>query len=88
MPDLSTLRFATFFPKEQPVTGSASGLNINHCFSGAPLEGYHVAIRDVRRTMWIQVGMVGADVTRLQIKELHVSPCPCSQTDRGARSSD
>ena len=54
----------------------------NYCFSGAPLEGYDVAIRDARRTMWIQVGMVGADVTRLQIKELHVS-LPCARGGGG-----
>ena len=47
-----------------------------------------MAIRDVRRTMWIQVGMVGADVTRLQIKELHVSQPPCSQTEQGAKSGE
>jgi len=61
-------------PLEMRSTGPHSLLvewGIPESDGGAPLEGYHVAIRDARRTMWIQVGMVGADVTRLQIKDLH-----------------
>ncbi|KAK7082946.1 hypothetical protein SK128_021397 [Halocaridina rubra] len=37
---------------------------------GAPLQGYIIAIRDIKRTMWIEVGQVGANFTRLHIKEL------------------
>ncbi|KAB7504825.1 Titin [Armadillidium nasatum] len=37
---------------------------------GAPLLGYIIAIRDTKRTMWIEVGQVDANFTRLHIKEL------------------
>ncbi|XP_031619547.1 titin-like isoform X4 [Contarinia nasturtii] len=37
---------------------------------GAPLEGYNIAIRDMKRTMWIEVGRVSADVQRFQIRDL------------------
>lgn len=37
---------------------------------GSPITGYVVAAKDARRTMWMQVGKVEADVHRLQIKDL------------------
>lgn len=37
---------------------------------GAPLEGYNIAIRDIKRTMWIEVGRVAADTQRFQIRDL------------------
>lgn len=37
---------------------------------GAPLEGYNIAIRDLKRTMWIEVGRVGPDTQRFQIRDL------------------
>lgn len=37
---------------------------------GAPLQGYTIAIRDVRKTMWMEVGRVRADVHKLTIKDL------------------
>lgn len=40
---------------------------------GAPLEGYKIAIRDVKKTMWMEVGHVSADVQKLTIKDLQVS---------------
>lgn len=39
---------------------------------GAPLEGYDIALRDARRTMWMQVGQVRADQQRLIVKDLQV----------------
>lgn len=37
---------------------------------GAPLEGYNIAIRDSKRTMWIEVGRVTADTLKFNIKDL------------------
>ena len=37
---------------------------------GSPIIGYVIAARDARRTMWMEVGKVDADVHRLQIKDL------------------
>lgn len=34
------------------------------------MEGYNIAIRDLKRTMWIEVGRVGADTQRFQIRDL------------------
>ena len=41
---------------------------------GAPLEGYKVAVRDAKRHMWMEVGRVAADVQKLKVQELAVSP--------------
>lgn len=40
---------------------------------GAAIEGYIVAVRDSRKTMWMEVGQVGADTTRLIVKDMQVS---------------
>lgn len=37
---------------------------------GSPITGYVIAARDAKRTMWMEVGKVEADVHRLQIKDL------------------
>lgn len=37
---------------------------------GAPLEGYKIAIRDARKTMWMEVGRVSADIQKLNIRDL------------------
>lgn len=37
---------------------------------GAPLEGYNIAIRDLKRTMWIEVGRVPADVQKFNVRDL------------------
>lgn len=37
---------------------------------GAPLLGYNIAIRDEKKTMWMEVGRVGADVQKFNIKDL------------------
>ena len=39
---------------------------------GSPLESYCVALRDTRRTMWIEVGHVSAERQRLVVKDLQV----------------
>lgn len=38
---------------------------------GAPLEGYNIAIRDVKKTMWMEVGRVPAGVQKFHIRDLH-----------------
>jgi len=37
---------------------------------GAPLEGYKIAIRDAKKTMWMEVGRVNADIQKLNIRDL------------------
>jgi len=39
---------------------------------GAPLLGYNIAIRDEKKTMWMEVGRVDADVQKFNIKDLQV----------------
>lgn len=34
------------------------------------MEGYNIAIRDSKRTMWIEVGRVTADTQKFHIKDL------------------
>jgi len=40
---------------------------------GAPLQGYTIAIRDIKKTMWMEVGRVKPEVQKLNIKDLQVS---------------
>lgn len=40
---------------------------------GAPIEGYIIAVRESTKTMWIEVGHVGAENTRLVVKDLQVT---------------
>lgn len=37
---------------------------------GAPLESYKIAIRDAKKTMWMEVGRVSADIQKLNIRDL------------------
>jgi hypothetical protein len=37
---------------------------------GAPIEGYVIAIRDMKKTMWMEVGQVNHDVQKLTVREL------------------
>lgn len=39
---------------------------------GAPLQGYNIAIRDEKKTMWMEVGRVNSDVQKFNIKDLQV----------------
>lgn len=64
-------------PPTAPLEVRAIGVNtsifewgIPESDGGAPLEGYNIAIRDLKRTMWIEVGRVGADTQRFQIRDL------------------
>lgn len=40
---------------------------------GSPLTGYAIAIRDIKKTMWMEVGRVEASIQKLTIRDLHVS---------------
>lgn len=37
---------------------------------GAPLEGYKIAIRDIKKTMWIEVGHTQMDVQKFNLRDL------------------
>ncbi|CAD6240006.1 GSCOCG00002463001-RA-CDS [Cotesia congregata] len=37
---------------------------------GSPLEAYKIAIRDTKKTMWIEVGRVNADIQKLNVRDL------------------
>lgn len=37
---------------------------------GAPLEAYKIAVRDVKKTMWMEVGRVKAEIQKLTIRDL------------------
>lgn len=39
---------------------------------GSPLTGYAIAVRDMKKTMWIEVGRVAADVHKMTVRELQV----------------
>ncbi|CAH1395279.1 unnamed protein product [Nezara viridula] len=60
-------------PLEVRSTGATSvflAWGVPESDGGAPLEGYKVAVRDVKKTMWMEVGRVSADVQRLTVKDL------------------
>uniref|UniRef100_A0A182QD91 Titin n=1 Tax=Anopheles farauti TaxID=69004 RepID=A0A182QD91_9DIPT len=40
---------------------------------GAPIEGYNIAIRNAKKTMWMEVGRVAADCQSFNIKDLQES---------------
>lgn len=37
---------------------------------GAPLEGYNIAIKDIKKTMWMEVARVRAGVQKYTIRDL------------------
>jgi Fibronectin type III domain len=37
---------------------------------GAPLEGYTIAVRNIKKTTWMEVGRVGADVQKFNLRDL------------------
>lgn len=62
-------------PLEVRSTGATSvflAWGIPESDGGAPIEGYKVAVRDVKKTMWMEVGRVTADVQKLTVKDLQV----------------
>ena len=63
-------------PLEYCVTGPTS-MDIEwgrpESDGGSPLTGYIVAIKDIRRRMWMEVAQVDAETHRLHVKELQES---------------
>jgi len=64
-------------PPTAPLECRQIGLNeiiiewgIPESDGGAPIENYVIAIRDVKKTMWMEVGQVDADVQKLAVREL------------------
>lgn len=49
---------------------------------GAPLEGYEIVMRDVKKTMWMQVGRTRVRVQKLHVKDLQVSAILSDQIAR------
>lgn len=37
---------------------------------GAPLQGYNIAVRGLKKTMWMEVGRVSTELQKLTIKDL------------------
>lgn len=54
---------------------------------GAAIDGYIVAVRDSRKTMWMEVGQVGADTTRLIVKDMQVRSIPIIYLNRSKNMS-
>lgn len=78
-----TIRIAFFFttavpsPPTGPLEVRYLGPNINivewgipESDGGAPLEGYNIVIRNIKKTMWMEVGRVSADCQSFNIKDL------------------
>lgn len=49
------------------------GWGVPETDGGSPLTGYAIAIKDIKKTMWMEVGRVAADVQKLTIRDLQVS---------------
>ncbi|CAM1326542.1 Uncharacterised protein at_DN0009 [Pycnogonum litorale] len=61
-------------PVEMHCTGPSSVIiewGLPESDGGSPLICYTVILRDMRRTMWMEVGQVAADTQKLNIKDLH-----------------
>lgn len=75
-------RFHFFAAVPSPPTGPLEIRLVGHNTStlewgipesdgGAPLEGYNIAIRDISKTMWMEVGRVPAGTQKFHLKDLH-----------------
>ncbi|EDS29253.1 myosin light chain kinase [Culex quinquefasciatus] len=75
--NISTDTCAVPSPPTGPLEVRYLGPNINivewgipESDGGAPLEGYSIVIRNVKKTMWMEVGHVAADCQSFNIKDL------------------
>lgn len=62
-------------PLEVRSTGANSVMlawGVPESDGGAPIEGYKIAVRDIKKTMWMEVGKVSAEVQKLTVKDLQV----------------
>lgn len=60
-------------PLEVRLIGSSTHVvewGIPESDGGAPLLGYNIAIRDIKKTMWIEVGRCKEDVQKFNIRDL------------------
>lgn len=60
-------------PLEVRLIGSSAHVaewGIPESDGGAPLQGYNIAIRDIKKTMWIEVGRCKEDVQKFNIRDL------------------
>uniref|UniRef100_A0ABL0EK17 Titin n=1 Tax=Rhodnius prolixus TaxID=13249 RepID=A0ABL0EK17_RHOPR len=60
-------------PLEVRSTGANSVMlawGVPESDGGAPIEGYKIAVRDIKKTMWMEVGKVSAEVQKLTVKDL------------------
>jgi Fibronectin type III domain len=60
-------------PLELRLIGSSTHVSewgVSESDGGSPLQGYNIAIRDIKKTMWIEVGRCKEDVLKFNVRDL------------------